>query len=153
MIAGAVGVGLDYAAAAQTRGKMQAVTDAAALNAAREFQMVQANVEKVSTVARNYASQIQGATVDVAVDITALTIRVTMDKDVQNLFGKLGWGATTHVRTSATAKMTNGLPLCLLALEPKAKDAIRLEKNARLTAPACVVNSNSTSPNGLASHG
>ena len=53
----------------QARGKMQAVTDAAALNAAREFQMVQANVEKVSTVARNYASQIQGAAVDVAVDI------------------------------------------------------------------------------------
>jgi len=151
LIAGVVGVGLDYAGAAQARGKMQAVTDAAALNAAREFQMVQANVQKVSTVARNYASQIQGAAVDVAVDIDALTIRVTMDKDVQNLFGQLGWGNTTHIRTTATAKMTNGLPLCLLALEPKAKGAIKLEKNARLTAPACVVNSNSTSSDGLIS--
>ena len=66
-------------------------------------------------------SQIQGAAVDVAVDATALTVRVTMDKDVQNLFGQLGWGNITHVKTSATAKMTNGLPLCLLALEPRAE--------------------------------
>ena len=151
VIAAAVGVGLDYAGAAQTRGKMQAVTDAAALYAAREFQMVQANVDKVSAVARNYASQIQGVAVDVAVDATALTVRVTLDKDVANLFGQLGWGGTTHVRTTATAKMTNGLPLCLLALEPRAKGAITLQKNARLTAPACVVNSNSTSASGLVS--
>jgi Flp pilus assembly protein TadG len=39
-------VGLDHAGAAQTRGKMHAVTDAAARYAAREFQMVQANVEQ-----------------------------------------------------------------------------------------------------------
>jgi Flp pilus assembly protein TadG len=151
MLAAAVGVGLDYAGAAQTRGKMQAVTDAAALYAAREFQMVQANVEKVSAVARNYASQIQGVAVDVAVDTTALTVRVTLEKNVPNMFGQLGWGNTTHVKTAATAKMTNGLPLCLLALEPKAKGAITLQKNARLTAPACVVNSNSTNSNGLIS--
>ena len=151
LLAAAVGVGLDYAGAASARGKMQAVTDAAALYAAREFQMVQANADKVSAVARNYASQIQGATVDVTVDPTALTVRVTMDKDVPNLFGQLGWGNTTHVRTTATARMTNGLPLCLLALEPSAKEAIKLEKNARLTAPACVVNSNSTSASGLVS--
>jgi hypothetical protein len=74
-----------------------------------------------------------------------------MDKDVQNLFGQLGWGNITHVKTSATAKMTNGLPLCLLALEPRARGAITLQKNARLTAPACVVNSNSTNPSGLIS--
>jgi Flp pilus assembly protein TadG len=151
LVAATVGMGLDYAGAATMRSKMQAVADAAALYAAREFQMVQANAEKVSAVARNYARQIEGVTVDVGVDTNALTVRVTLDKDVPNVFGNLGWGATTHVKTSATAKMTNGLPLCLLALEPKAADAIRLEKNARLTAPACVVNSNSTSSKGLVS--
>src|SRR5262249_49588805 len=59
VVLGAVGMGLDYAMAAQIRGKMQAIADASALYAAREFQMVQANVDKVSAVARNYASQIQ----------------------------------------------------------------------------------------------
>jgi Flp pilus assembly protein TadG len=151
MFAVAVGMALDYAGAATMRSKMQAVTDAAALHAAREFQMVQANVEKVSAVATNYARQLKGVNVDVAVDTSALTVRVTLDKDVQNTFAQLGLGATTHVRTTATAKMTNGLPLCLLALEPKAAEAIKLEKNARLTAPACVVNSNSTSSKGLVS--
>lgn len=151
VVAGLVGVGLDYAGAASTRSKMQAVADGAALYAAREFQMVQANVEKVSAVARNYAKQLEGVSVDVGVDAKALMVRVTLEKDVPNRFGGLGWGATTHVKTSGTAKMTNGLPLCLLALEPKGKDAIKLEKNARLTAPACVVNSNSTSSKGLVS--
>lgn len=151
VIVGAVGMGLDYGAAAQMRGKMQAIADASALYAAREFQMVQANVEKVSTVARNYAKQIDGAAIDVAVSTTELTVRVTLDKDVSGVFGSiLGWG-DTHIRASATAKMTNGLPLCLLALEPKAPGAITLQKNARLTAPACVVNSNSKSPSGLMS--
>lgn len=151
MLAVAVGVGLDYAGAASMRSKMQAVADGAAIYAAREFQMVQANVDKVSAVARNYARQLEGVSVDVGVDTTALTVRVTLEKDVPNLFGKLGWGDTTHVKATATAKMTNGLPLCLLALEPRAAEAIKLEKNARLTAPACVVNSNSTSSRGLVS--
>ena len=63
LVAGAVGIGIDYSAAARVRGKMQTVADASALNAAREFQMVQANVDKVSAVARNYAGQIEGAPV------------------------------------------------------------------------------------------
>src|SRR5262245_56155743 len=79
LLAAVVGVGLDYAGAAQARSKMQAVTDAAALYAAREFQMVQANVAKVTAVARNYAQQIQSVAVDVAVDPDALTVRVTLD--------------------------------------------------------------------------
>ena len=92
IVAGVVGVGLDYAGAASTRSKMQAVADGAALYAAREFQMVQANVEKVTAVARNYAQQLDGVSVDVAVDTKALTVRVTLEKDVQNRFGGLGLG-------------------------------------------------------------
>lgn len=152
VILGFAGVALDYSGAASMRTKMQAVADSSAINAALEFQMVQANVQKVSAVANNYAqSRIEGATVDVAVNATDLTVRVTLEKDVLGVFGSAtGWGPT-HIKASATARMSNGLPLCLLALEPKAKAAVTLETNARLTAPACVVNSNSTSPQGLIS--
>jgi|GEM_PF-4519983 len=90
LLAGAAGVALDYAGAATMRSKMQAIADAAAVYAAREFQMVQANVEKVSAVASNYARQIEGVSVGVKVDTTALTVQVTLDKDVQNVFGQLG---------------------------------------------------------------
>src|SRR6267154_2340823 len=150
-VLGLVGAGLDYSVAARMRGKMQAVADASAVNAALEFQMAQANISKVTAVARSYAAQIAGAAVDVAVSTSELSVRVTLEKDVQGYFGNaFGWG-DTHVKASATARMTNGLPLCLLALEPRAQGAITLRTNARLTAPACVVNSNSTNPQGLIS--
>lgn len=152
VVLGVAGMTVDYSSAARERGRLQAAADSSATGGAKEFQMVQANVEKVTAVAKSYAlSQVQDATVDVVVDAKELTVRVTLAKDVQGSFGKaLGWG-DTHVKASATARMTNGLPLCLLALEPKEKGAITLQKNARLTAPACVVNSNSKSSQGLVS--
>ena len=91
--------GLDHAGAASGAGKRRAVTDAAALYAAREFQIVQANVEKVAAVARQHVRQIDGVAVDVAVDAEQLTVRVTLDKDVPNS-DRSSWagGATTHVQ-------------------------------------------------------
>src|SRR5262249_41039175 len=87
----------------------------------------------------------------VVVDTKALTVQVTVENDVPMTVGKVLWQGNVHVVASATAKMTNGLPLCLLGLDPKAAGTITLEKNAWLTAPGCLVNSNPTSPQGLKS--
>lgn len=150
-IAAAVGAGLDYSMAARMRSKMQAVADASAINGAREFQMAQANVDKATAVAKSHASQIEGASVDVVVSSSDLTVKVTLEKTVQGAFGSMVGVGETRVKASATARMTNGLPLCLLALEGKSEGAVTLQKNARLSAPGCVVNSNSKSVNGLVS--
>ena len=152
VIFGAVGIGIDLASAVNARSQMQAVADSAAVFAAREFQMAQSNVQKISELARNYAlSQIQGVTVTTSVDAAALKVQVRLEKDIELTLARAVLNSNMHVSVSATAKMSDGLPLCLLALEPKNKAAIKLRTDARLTAPACIVNSNSTNPEGMIS--
>src|SRR3977135_4166268 len=68
VVLGVAGAGLDYSTAASERSRWQAAADSSATGAAKEFQMVQANVEKVTAVAKSYAlSQAEGATIDVLV--------------------------------------------------------------------------------------
>ena len=57
----------------------------------------------------------------------------------------------TTLRVSAKAKMSGSMPLCLLGLNPTAPDAINLDDSALLTAPGCLVQSNSKDKKGLES--
>jgi Flp pilus assembly protein TadG len=146
------GLAIDYAGAVSVRAKMQAVADAAAIQAAREFQMAQSSAQKIATIARNYVtSQLTGVGVTTEVDAPALKVRVKLEKDVELTLAKVLLNSVMHVSVTATAKMTSGLPLCLLALEPRWRGAVTLQTNARMTAPACIVQSNSTNPQGLVS--
>jgi hypothetical protein len=145
-VLGVAGIGIDYASVANLRSRMQDIADAAATHAAREFQMAQSNAEKIAAVARNYAlSQMDGVGVVTEVDAPGLKVRVKLDKKVELTLSKVLVGGTSEVSVSATARMTSGMPLCLLALEPLAQGAVTLYENARLTAPNCIVNTNSVS--------
>jgi Flp pilus assembly protein TadG len=152
VIFGAAGVGLDYSCAASERSKMQAVADAAAIAAARELQMARADPDKIAAVARNYVTtQIADVVIGTKVDTQALKVRVDLAKDVEPTIAKVIWSGTIHLTASATAGMSGGLPLCLIGLDPMAPATIKLEQKALLTAPGCVVYSNSKSPQGLMS--
>jgi len=149
---GAVAAAVEYGSALAQRSKMQAVADAAAISSAREFQMAMSQPYKIEAVARGYVTgQLQNVDVTASVDTKALTVRVEIEKTFNLTIGKSLWGNSLQLKVNATAKMSSGLPLCLLALDPKVAGAITLQKNAQLTAPACVVQSDSTSPNGLVS--
>ena len=152
MIIGAVGIAVDYSLANQTRSKMQAVADAAALSAAREFQMARADPAKISAVAKNFVrAELADVAVDTKIDPRALSVQVQLTRDVEPTISKVVWQGKIHLQVAATASMSGGMPLCLLALDQKAKGTVTLRKNARLTAPGCVVNSNSKNPSGLMS--
>lgn len=152
VVFGAAGIALDYSRAASERSKMQAVADSAAIAAARELQMARADPEKIAAIARNYVTtQISDAAVGTKVDTQALTVRVDLKKDIEPTIAKVIWPGKIHLTASATAGMSGGLPLCLIGLDTKAKGTIKLEQNALLTAPGCVVYSNSKSPHGLQS--
>jgi Flp pilus assembly protein TadG len=152
VVAGAVGVAVDYSLAAATRSKMQSVADAAAIYAAREFQMAQSKPERIAAVAEGFVnSQLKDVFSKASVNATALTVQVVLEREYEMTLGKVVSASKMLLRTSATAKMSGGLPLCLVGLDLRAKGTITLEKNARLTAPACLVYSNSKSPQGLVS--
>jgi hypothetical protein len=152
VLVGAAGAAVDFSLAVSARTKMQAVADSAAIYSAREFQMAQSNPDKIAAVAHSYVvSQLSDVSVKTNVDAQAYAVEVVLEKDIELTLGKAIWAGKVHLRTVATAKMSGGLPLCLVALETKANNTLVLQKNARLTAPACIVYSNSNSPNGLVS--
>jgi Flp pilus assembly protein TadG len=152
VLMGVVAMAVDYSRAAAGKAKLQAVADGAALYSAREFQMAQSKPERIVAVAMSYAqSQAPDAQASATADPDTLTVNVALEKDYELTIGKAVFGGNVHVRVNATAKMTGGLPLCLVGLDQRAAGTIAMRKNARMTAPACLVYSDSTSPMGLIS--
>jgi Flp pilus assembly protein TadG len=151
-VMGAVALAIDYSRAAAGKAQLQGVADAAALYSAREFQMAQSKPERIVAIAVNYArSQVPDVAVTATADPNAYAVHVILEKDFELTLGKAVFGGNVHVRVNATARMTGGLPLCLVGLDPKTKGTITLQKNARMTAPACLVYSNSGHPHGMIS--
>jgi hypothetical protein len=152
LVMAAAGAALDYSLAASTRSKMQAVADAAAINSAQELQLAQTDSSKIVAIAKNYVNgMLQGVTTAVNVNIKAATVQVIIEKKYELVTGALLLKDGIHLRASATAKMSGSMPLCLLGLDPAAPHTIGLEKDALLTAPGCLVQSNSKSTQGVQS--
>lgn len=150
VVLGIAGIAVDYSVAAATRTKMQAIADSAAVNAARGMQLARSTPETVAAAAQNYVKhEMSDATATAVVDDKALTVKVTVEKDVAMTLGKYVWRGKMHVVTSATAKLNASLPLCLLALDDKAPATLSLEANASVTATGCMVYSDSKNPGGL----
>jgi Flp pilus assembly protein TadG len=145
--AGAAAV--DYSLAASTRSKMQAAADSAALSAVRELQLARTDASRSNAVATNVVNAtVPGAQSTVTVDLVAMTVQVVVEKQYTP-YVLLTSATLLHV--SAKAKMSGSMPLCLLGLNPSAPGTINLDQLALLTAPACLVQSNSTDKKGLES--
>ena len=149
VLVAAAGAAVDYSFAASTRSKMQAVADSAALASARELQLARTDSNRITVIANNVVnSSLQDVTTAVKVDFQAMTVRVAIEKQ-HTPFIRIS--SETKLQVSATAKMSGSMPLCLLGLDPKAPHTIGLEHSALLTAPGCLVQSNSSSTAGLQS--
>jgi Flp pilus assembly protein TadG len=147
---GAVGVAIDYGRATLMRTKMQSVADSAALMSARQMQLATATADRVAAFAKSYVtSQLAGVTPTINVDMDALVVTAKLDTDYKPVVGVSFLANAFHLTASATAKLSNNLPLCMLGLDQKAPATVGLEQNALMTAPGCLVYSNSKSPNGL----
>jgi Flp pilus assembly protein TadG len=152
VVMGAAGLATDYIRGAALQSRMQAIADAAALSSARELQMAKSQPDKIAALATSYVTtQLPDVSVQANVNPDALTVQVVLEKDLGLTIAGALWRGDMHLRAAATARMTSGLPLCLVALETKAPAAIKLEDSAMLTAPACLVYSDSKSPDGLMS--
>ncbi len=139
--------GVDYSLALLTQTKMQTVADSAALAAARELGLARTDPSTITAVANNVVnSALQGVTTQVNVDSQALSVQVAIDKQYVPIISTF---PTIKLHASSTAKMSGSMPLCLLGLDPSAPQTIGLEQSALLTAPGCLVQSNSTSATGV----
>jgi Flp pilus assembly protein TadG len=147
LIVAASGAAIDYSFAASIRSKMQSTADAAVLASARELQLARADSGRIIAVANNVInSSLLGVTSTVNVDFKVMTVQVILEKQYTPFILKL---SSPQLRVTAKAKMSGSMPLCLLGLHPSAPGTINLDQSALLTAPGCLVQSNSNSAKGL----
>lgn len=156
-LVGVSGLGVDYASIEQMRGQIQGAADAAALAAAKELRLGNANNTTVETVARSFATQwlTQNGADATAVAITARTdlanktvkvdIAATQPTYIMQMFGT----ESVQVKAAATAKVVGGAPICVIGLDTNATQTILMDKTAKLEAPGCAVYSNSNKMGGL----
>src|ERR1035437_429768 len=143
------GAAVDYSLALMTQTKMKGVADSAALASVREIQLARTNSSRITVIANNFRSGLlRGGASTINVVFQAMTVQVVIDKQYTPVFGIL---SGFNLEASATAKMSGSMPLCLLGLNPSALDAINLDQSALMTAPGCLVQSNSTDKKGLES--
>ena len=100
------------------------------------MQLATATADKVAAFANSYITgQIAGVIPTINVDMDALTITAKLDTDYKPVVGVSFLANAFHISASATAKLSNNLPLCMLGLDHKAPETVGLEKDALMTAP------------------
>jgi Flp pilus assembly protein TadG len=145
----AAAAAVDYSLAASNRSKMQAVADSAALASVRELQLARTDSSRITAIANNVInSSLKDVTTAIKVDFRAMTVTVAIEKQYTPV---IRVQSGTQLRVSAKAKMSGSMPLCLLGLDPSSPQTIGLEQSALLTAPGCLVHSNSKSNVGVQS--
>jgi hypothetical protein len=141
---------VEYSMYQRHQTRLQSQVDAAAIASVREMQMARVDRTRISAVAENYVHVSEpDASVETQVDLEKFSVTVAARKQLETTMGKLFWVSGPTVEASATAKLNGTLPLCLLALDRKAPGAVHLEQSATMTAPGCMVYSNSKHASGV----
>ena len=155
-VLGATALAVDYSNLGFARGRLQELADSAALGAARELRLAQ-GANSALVVAQNFVNanartvSPNGVTFDGAIASDKSSVTVTLSSSVPLYVAQAMGMLTSTVGAKATAKLTNGPPLCVVGLDQNSNWGIALDQSARLMANGCTVYSNSPKPNGLAS--
>lgn len=145
----AAAAAVDYSFAAMVRTRMQSAADSAALASVRELQLARTDANRATVIATNVVNTaIQDVKTEVVVDFKAMTVQVNLKKH-HSPFIRIS--SETELQVTAKAKMSGSLPLCLLGLDLSAPHTVSLEHSAMLTAPGCLVQSNSKHVAGMQS--
>jgi hypothetical protein len=151
------GAAVEYASLTHRRGQLQKAADTAALTAARELTLANADDARVKSVAQGAAiasltgGKQGGTSATVAAEVMDKRggVRVTIHETITNIFGKVLTLPSSELEVRAAAKLSGGGRLCVMALDPTKGEAIRLDQNAKLTANGCSVQSNSKDRKGI----
>lgn len=148
------GIVIDFGILSEQRTAFQAVADAAALAAAREFRLANASATTVQSVAEKFAAASlktvnHSGTVAASVDLMKMTVTVEINTvaktNIMHMFGT----EMVAVGARATARVLGSASICVIGLEKARNETVYLEKEAKLEAPECAVYSNSTQAQGL----
>lgn len=154
---GAAGVAVDYASVSQSRSRLQAAADSAALSLAREMTvgpMTQQRVQEMAALIVNSNLQ-DGSTAAVIgmLDENTRSISIKASLAVKTPLGLLSTlGGVTTIDASAMARVSPSslqTKLCMLSLATKQNGGLFLHNGSFIAAPECVLHSNSDNRNAV----
>ena len=145
---------MDYSYVSMQKSKLQQAVDAAAIAAAKEMSLSDADNARLAAVGKTVVKSnlnnkvAAGITVQVAIgaDRKVLAIKAThkadqiFDFDVMKL---------DTVSASAEAKVFGNVRVCAIGLDPKSSATVMLDHSARMTGVGCAVYSNSLNSEGM----
>ncbi|WP_238193467.1 TadE/TadG family type IV pilus assembly protein [Methylobacterium frigidaeris] len=150
-----VSAGVEYSRLLYRKAQLQSAADAGVLAGANMLKLANADDASVASVTRQ-TIQVQARTpADRSSSVTAeigdrrSSVSTVIEETVPSLMGKLLSLPSTTLIVRAKAQLVGSVRLCLLALDPSAKGAFDMEKNAKVTADGCSLYSNSVSPSGI----
>jgi Flp pilus assembly protein TadG len=151
-VAIAASVALDMANVSDVRSQLQAAADTAVLAAATRL-AVNADDSDKEALARttfdaNLSTQLLAeltSTPDVTVDFPSKTVSMAVEVTTGTVLTRLVTDEiTVHVNASAT--VSPGTPICMMALNPTKAKSINIQGTADLIADGCAVHVNSSDP-------
>lgn len=148
-------IAVDFSSWVAQKSKLQQTADGAAIASARELQMGQSDLTRLAAVAREFVLASLGnersvgpASIKVKM-IDARRLQIEVSQDVRSMMGKVGAEAFQTITVKSVARISSGLPLCVVVLDPSQPKSLHMDKRARLSAEGCAVYSNSQHQQGL----
>ncbi|KAF0230896.1 MAG: hypothetical protein FD175_1343 [Beijerinckiaceae bacterium] len=153
-VIGVAGFGADYSAVSSNRSRLQGVVDSAALAIAREMTLASVDAARAQLLAEQYIAANIPANTPYKIAVTAalvennLAIKVKGEQQVATPFGLMERVAgVSTVSASALARVSAASApqkVCLVSLGEKFDGGIYMHNGAAITAPGCLLHSNST---------
>jgi Flp pilus assembly protein TadG len=161
---GLMGIAVEAARWNGQRAELQAIADAAALSAAQDLQLGTTDEAKIHALVDGLVAAKTGNATEIEVETKAVrekpvtasedsegamsgvTVRLTQDVDMT--LGPILGLSMGKVRVTATV-MTQGIRICVVALDEAAPDTLRLADKALINASGCSVYVNSSSPTAI----
>jgi Flp pilus assembly protein TadG len=164
VLLGFAGVAVDYSTWTRQATILQKAADTAALAAANELRVAEPDRKRIQAVAEAVVKGlVKLGTGDEPVTVKAepvaepggkkdddperaSAVKVTLWQRKAAIMSRIVTPELTDLEVSATANLVGGTKICVIGLDEKAADTVRLADSARISAGGCSVHVNSTSP-------
>lgn len=148
---GVVGAATDFASISQSRSRLQTATDSAVLSIAREMTLTLLTQARIQELATAYITANLGdgsaPVVLASLQESGLAIKILATQQVKTPFNLIATlGGTDTISASALARVTASTAqnkLCMLSMGDKIDSGIFMHNNSQITAPGCMLHSNS----------
>jgi Flp pilus assembly protein TadG len=158
VLLGAIAVAVDYTSWTGQSRKLQAIADIAALTAAKEMYLANANTAQIRSVADavaqaqlNVGGSATASPLKVAAQVISNgeAVEVEVSQSRNSYFADAVVNNLTPLSAKAVARPLGGGRLCVLTLDENVSTALMMKQEALITAPTCAVYSNADSSSGI----